>query len=154
MREISVLISDDRRLICHLTSPLLHSYFSKKEHEQNQTTHGKAKKGIGLQPPPTPDHVHAALLNEPGPTILTTLSPQCWNSRYENASYGFPGMALNFQLRTKKFGDAMSGQRIIYAESPTLSQGLDGLGMKHHQCMSKGPPRIAENFRIPGYVHR
>ena len=89
MREISVLISDDRRLICHLASQLLHSYFPKREHEQNQTTHEKANKGIGLQPPPTPDHVHAALPNEAGPTILPTLLPQCWNSRDGNTSYGF-----------------------------------------------------------------
>ena len=74
-------------------------------------------KGIGPQPPPTPDHVHTEFLNKAGPTILTTLSPQRWNSRYGNASYGFPGMALNSQLRTKKPGEACPDNASIYAES-------------------------------------
>lgn len=62
-----------------------------------------AGKGTGLQMPPAPDHVHSGFLEEAGPTLLITLSPQLWNSRYGNVSYGFPEIDLCIHIKDKKF---------------------------------------------------
>lgn len=62
--------------------------------------------------PPAPDHVHSGFLEEAGPTLLITLSPQLWNSRYGNVSYGFPEIDLCIHIKEKTFGEAMFGLRI------------------------------------------